>query len=71
MTAEIIKFTGITSIPESPEITLEKAKHWNMDRCLILGWHTDGQFMIGGSFSEMGEMLILLEKAKQHLMASI
>jgi hypothetical protein len=70
MSENIIRFTGATKIPEDPALTLEKAKGWEMDRCIIIGW-ADEDFRFGGSFSEMGEMLILLEKAKQHLLAQI
>lgn len=68
---ELIQFSGITCVPEPPEGVLEKAKSWGMDRCLVLGFTEDNETRFGGSFSQLGDMLILLELAKRNLLARL
>jgi hypothetical protein len=71
MMTEVVNFTGITTVPERPETFLKKAEKWGLDRCLIAGWSDSGKFCFGASFSDVGELLILLEKAKRDLLESL
>ena len=71
VSAEVINFPGDTTLPEPPAATLEKAKGWDLESCVIVGWDRKGDLVLGGSFCETGEILILLEKAKMHLMATV
>lgn len=70
MSADILAFTGDTKIQDRPETVLEKAKGWGMERCIVLGWKEDGSFCFGGSFSELGEIVLLLRCGEQHLMSA-
>ncbi len=70
MSAEVVPFPGDTKIDEPPEGVLEKAKAWGMERCIVLGWKEDGTFCFGGSFSELGEIILLLRSGEHHLMAA-
>jgi len=63
MKGEIVRF-----VTERPEAVLETAKGWDMERCIILGWKGDGTFCFGGSFSELGEIILLLRAGEHHLM---
>lgn len=62
--AEIIKFTGATCIDEAPADALEKAKGWGMADCVILGLDEAGVLHFGGSTSDAGKIMIMLEAAK-------
>lgn len=62
--AEILKFTGITCIDEAPEDALEKAKAWGMTDCVILGLDDAGKLCFGGSTSDAGKIMLMLEAAK-------
>ena len=66
--AEIVKFPGITIIPDDPVEALEKAKSWGMERVVIVGFDVAGSLMFGGSHSELAETLLLLELAKKRLL---
>jgi hypothetical protein len=67
--AEILAFTGITKLPDDPAVALDKAKAWDMERVVICGWTHTGKFVFGGSHSEVGEALLLLEICKRQIMA--
>lgn len=63
--AEFLLFDGLTSLPESPESVLDKAKEWGMEKCIIVGYSPEGRMIFGGSFCEPGEIVLLLELAKK------
>ena len=46
------------------EVALEKAKGWGMEMCCILGFDKDGKLVFGGSTSDNGKIMIMLEAAK-------
>lgn len=69
MSAEIVHLGTVTCVIEPPEQVLEKAKAWGMDRCLILGFDEDGALHMGGSFSNLAEMVLLLEAGRHRLMS--
>lgn len=66
--ADILHMLDGTFASEPPETTLKKAKKWGMERCMIIGLDDDGQLIFGGSFSEVPEMIFLLEIAKQFIL---
>jgi hypothetical protein len=66
---EVVKFTGITTVPEPPEITLEKAKSWGLERVVIIGADANGDLLFGASFSEVESINFLIDKAKQKVLA--
>jgi hypothetical protein len=63
--AEILQFNGVTFLPESPKAMLQKAKKWDMKRCVVIGFDANGEMVFGGSFAEAGDILMLLELARQ------
>lgn len=63
--SKVIDFPGLQYGDTTPETVLEQAKNWGMDRCIIIGFTDDALFKFGGSFSDLGEILILLEFAKK------
>ncbi len=65
---DIINFTGTTFLPEPPKSLLQKAKKWGMNRCIVIGFDENEQMIFGGSFAESGDILMLLELAKKHLL---
>lgn len=65
--ADVIPFTGLTYAKDDPEAILEKAKVWNMERCVIIGYDEKENMKFGGSFCEAGEILMLLELAKKFI----
>lgn len=64
MTAKILNFTGDTVVDLEPNVILEAA-HDMLDQALILGWTIDGDLYLASTTSKIGEMLVLLERAKQ------
>lgn len=69
--AEVVRFPGITRIPDDPSVALEKAKYWGMSRVVIVGWDADGALIFGGSHSELAETMLLLELAKKRLLETV
>lgn len=63
----IEQFPDITCIKEHADDTLEKAKG-QMDRVIFIGFSENDEFIFGGSFSEVPEILFLLELAKKELL---
>lgn len=64
--ADVLKFSGNTTLPISADSILEDAKGWGMTKCLVLGWQ-DGKFIFGGTHCEVGENLLMLEVARTKL----
>ncbi len=69
--SNVVQFSGITTIDESPQTTLEKAKCWGMEKCMVIGLDANNQLCFGGSWSEAGEMLLTLEAAKQQIIQTV
>lgn len=67
--ADVLKFTGLTTIPDEPANILELAKDWALARVVICGFTDKGEFVFGGSHSEIAETILLLELAKKRLLA--
>lgn len=67
MSENVLPFTGATTVPEPPEQILEKAKAWNMRRCIVVGEDENGELVWGGSFSEADGINWLLDLAKYDL----
>lgn len=68
MSADVVRFPGNTIVPDAPEVALEKAKSWGLERVVICGWTTGDKFIIGGSHSEIAEAVFLLEFGKKRLL---
>ncbi len=65
---EIIKFTGDTIAESEPDDILDAAKG-ETQRCLVLGWQEDGELWFSASFSDVAEIVYLLETAKTKAMS--
>lgn len=65
--ADVLNFTGLTYAKDDPVAILEKAKGWDMERCVIIGYGEKENLRFGGSFCEAGEILMLLELAKKFI----
>ncbi len=61
-------FNGVTTVSESPEQVLEKAKSWGLERVIIIGTVADGNLKWSGSFSEVEGVNFLLDAAKHELL---
>lgn len=68
---QVIEFTGATSVPEDPAITLERAKGWGLKSVVIIGFTPDDELQFGGSISDAPEILLLLELAKKRLFETV
>ena len=64
MTAKILNFTSDTVVDLKPNVVLEEA-YDKLDHALILGLTIDGDLYLASTTSKIGEMLVLLERAKQ------
>lgn len=66
--AEVLPFTGITTVREPAEAVLEKAKGWGLDDVLLIGRDGDGHLAIGGNFSDSAEIYWLLAQASRFIL---
>ena len=57
-----------TDYPDDVSSTLDQAKGWDMEKCLILGTDVDDNLCIGGSFTNEAEVCLLLSRAQNWLM---
>lgn len=71
MAADVLAFTGSTTADEPAESLLEKAKAWGMTRCLVVGDDENGKLRIGGSISDVAELLFLLKRAERNLLDAV
>ena len=69
--AEVIKFTGMTTIPEPSEQVLEKAKAWDLETVIVLGTDSNGDLQWGGNFSDVEAINLLLDAAKFELLTEV
>lgn len=67
MTAEVVNFTGITSLDLPPDRVLESALAAKLDAVVLIGWDKDGEFYFASSYANGPETLWLLEGAKAKL----
>lgn len=68
MTAEIRYFNGITTLDIPVDRVLEAAIGQGMRKVLIIGEEDEGKLYVACSTSEVGEVLLLMERAKRRLL---
>lgn len=64
---DILQFDGITTVEIPVEDILEKAKNWEMIKCIVVGIDADNELCFGGSFSDTPLINLLLDHAKNHI----
>lgn len=67
-TAEIILFSGITTLDLPADRLLEAALKQNLDKVVILGYLPDGEEYFASSIADGGSVLWLMEKLKKRLL---
>jgi len=67
MTAEIKRFTGMTTLDLEPDQVLEEAKG-ELGTVFIVGRDNEGMLYVAASTSNAGEIMLLMEQAKTHLL---
>lgn len=67
MTAEVRKFTGITSLDSTADSVLEPLLG-KLSGCVVIGWDEAGDLQFASSYADGGTCLWLLEKAKKALL---
>ena len=67
MTANVIDFTGTTTLDIDPDRILQSAIG-QMDQVVLIGWDKDGQEYFSSSVSDGGTVLWHLERAKLKLL---
>ena len=67
MPAEILNFTGVTTLDIDPDRILQSAIG-KMDQVVLIGWDKDGQEYFSSSVSDGGTVLWHLERAKLKLL---
>lgn len=68
MSAEILRFNGITRLPLDPNQVLEGAIDGDLKSVVIIGYTQDGEFWFASSDPDGPSVLWDLEKAKQALL---
>lgn len=69
MTADVLTFTGETVLPIPCERVLEGARLQELSSVLVIGRHDDGTLYLGCSHAELGEIILMLERAKMQFLA--
>ncbi len=67
----VINFTGETILPCDANRSLQAAKDWGMEQCVIIGMKPDGTPMYGGNTSDAGDILIMLEITKKFILENM
>lgn len=67
MTADVIDFTGITTLDIDPDRILQSAIG-QMEQVVVIGWDKDGQEYFSSSVSDAGAVLWHIERAKLNLL---
>lgn len=67
MTAQILDFTGITTLDLDPDRVLAQATG-KLQGVVVLGFDKDGDFHFASSYADGGDVLWLLEVAKKKLL---
>lgn len=67
MSADVIDFTGSTTLDIDPDRILQSAIG-QMDQVVLIGWDKDGQEYFASSVSDGGTVLWHLERAKLKLL---
>lgn len=70
MTAEVLDFTGITTLDIDPDRILQSAIG-KMDQVVLIGWDKDGQEYFASSVSDGGTVLWHMERAKLQLLRKV
>ncbi|HJS82862.1 MAG TPA: hypothetical protein VJ742_08535 [Nitrososphaera sp.] len=65
--AEIINLNCITTLDIPPDRILESAQG-KLETALIVGENMEGKFYFASSVAHYGEMLLMLEEARQYVM---
>ena len=68
MSADILTFNGETVLPIDGDRVLDGAKAANLAEVFVVGRHQSGALFMAATHSELGELFMLLERAKQTLM---
>lgn len=68
MTAEIMPFTGITSLDIPPDRVLQSAIDHGMDEVVVCGFDDEGQSYFASSIADVGTALFHLDRARWRLM---
>jgi len=68
MTDNVIPLGNITRLDTPVERVLDLAKDELQNGCVILGWDEDNELFFASSIADGGEVLWLLEQAKQALL---
>ena len=63
MSAEVVTFPGMTTLPLSVRTVLDAAPD-ELKIALVLGLQEDNSLYFAGTSSDLGEVLLLLERAK-------
>jgi len=50
-----------------PNLLLEKAKNWDLEQILIIGFDSDGELVFGGSEDNWKDLLFLMYQANEHM----
>jgi hypothetical protein len=66
--AKVIKYNGVTKLDLPPDRILETAKDGIGDGVVVLGWDKEDELYFASSLADGGDVLWLLEKAKQRLL---
>lgn len=65
---DVVEFDGVTTLPIHPDKVLSGAVG-KLQSVILAGYAADGSIYVAGTHSEVGENLLLLERAKNFLMA--
>lgn len=68
MSADVVEFTGITTLNLDPQRVLQSAIAEGLSEVVIVGFNADGSEYFSSSVSDGGDVLWHLERAKTKLL---
>ena len=71
MTAQVVPFTGITTLDVDPISVLEAAKEAGMTEVVICGFDADGNEYFASSMADAGAAGFHLDRAKWNVMRQV
>lgn len=67
MTADILKFIGVSLLDSDPDRVLDEWKG-RLQGFVLCGWNQDGEMIYASTYADGGTALWLLEKMKKALL---
>ena len=69
--ATVLQFTGTTTRDTDPQSVVDALQNTKFKRILVIGFDEDDELYVSSHTSDIGALLLLMERAKQHLLFDV